>query len=63
MINVGNRNWVGQAPRPGVSAGGLDKPTDRNQWSWVFLKDPKNTLPLTENPKKLSKNQNPKKCP
>ena len=38
-------------PSPG---GGLDKPTDRDQRSWVFLNDPKNTLPLTdrENPKK-----------
>ena len=30
---------------------GLDKPTDRDQQSWVFLNDPKNTLPLTAKPK------------
>ena len=47
----------GLAPR-----GGLDKPTDRDQQSWIFLNDQKHTLPLTENPKKiLSKKQNPKK--
>ena len=27
-------------------------PIDRDQRSWVFLKNPKNTLPLKENPKK-----------
>ena len=32
--------------------GGLDKSTYRDQRSWVFLNYPKNTLPLTENPKK-----------
>ena len=32
--------------------GGLNKPTYRDQQSWVFLNDPKNTLPLTENLKK-----------
>ena len=32
--------------------GGLDKLTDRDQRSWVFLNDPKNTLPQTENPNK-----------
>ena len=32
--------------------GGLNKPTDRDQRSWVFLNYPKNTLPLTEHPKK-----------
>ena len=31
---------------------GLDKPTDSDRRSWVFLNDPKNTLPLTENLKK-----------
>ena len=47
-----------------VPGGGLDKPTDRNQWSWVFLKDLKKTLLLTENPQKiLSEKQNPKKYP
>ena len=30
---------------------GLGIPTDRDQRSWVFLKDPKNTLSLTEDPK------------
>ena len=30
----------------------LDKPTDRNQRSWVFLSYRKNTLSLTEHPKK-----------
>ena len=35
------------------TGGGLEKPTDRDQRSWVFLNDPKkNTLPLTENPQK-----------
>ena len=33
---------------------GLGTHTDRDQRSWVFLNDPKNTLPLTENKKKLS---------
>ena len=41
---------------------GLDKPTDRDQRSWVFLNYPKNTLPLTEHPKRPEK-QNPKKYP
>ena len=31
--------------------GGLGIPTDRDQRSWVFLNNPKNTLPLKENPK------------
>ena len=32
--------------------GGLDNPADRDQWRWVFLNDPKNTLSPTENTKK-----------
>ena len=40
-----------QKKRISDPGGGLDKPTDRDQRSWVFLNDPKNTLPLTENPK------------
>ena len=32
--------------------GGLGIPTDRDQQSWVFLSNPKNTLALKENPKK-----------
>ena len=40
--------------------GGLDRPTDKDQRIWVFLNDPKNTLPLTETPQKiLSEKQNP----
>ena len=31
---------------------GLDKPTERDRRSWVFLNDPKVTLALTESPKK-----------
>ena len=34
-----------------IPGGGLDKSTDRDQRSWVFPNDPKNILPLTENPK------------
>ena len=32
--------------------GGLDKSTDRDQQSWVFLNDPKNTLPLKQKTQK-----------
>ena len=35
-----------------VSGGGLDKPTDRNQWGWVFLKDSKDILSEKQNPQK-----------
>ena len=43
---------------------GLDKPTDRDQRSQVFLNYPKNTLPLTKNPREiLSEKQNPEKYP
>ena len=35
-----------------VPGGGLDKPTDRNQWGWVFLKDPKNILSEKQDPEK-----------
>ena len=69
MLKVGNRNWVGQAARQCLSqGGGLDKPTDRNQWSWIFLKDPKkcfttNRPPPPPQTTKLSEKQNPKKYP
>ena len=33
------------------SRGRLEKPTDRDKGSWIFLNDSKNTLPVTENPK------------
>ena len=36
--------------------GGIGIPTDRDQRRWVFLNDPKNTLPLTENPKNTFQN-------
>ena len=47
------------------SGSGLDKHSDRNQQSWVFLNYLKNTLSLTECPpppkkKKLFKKQSPK---
>ena len=32
--------------------GGLGIPTDRDKRNWVLLKDPKNTLSLTEDPTK-----------
>ena len=35
-----------------IQGGGLNKTTDRDQWSWLFLNDPQNTLSLTEKPKK-----------
>ena len=35
--------------------GGVGIPTDRDQRSWVFLNNPKNTLPLKENPKNTSR--------
>ena len=45
-------------------AGRLDKPTDRDQWSWVFLNDPKKTFATNRKPPKiLSDEQNPKKIP
>ena len=37
---------------PSCPGGGLGITTDRDQRSWVFLNNPKNTLPLKENPKK-----------
>ena len=37
--------------RSRVPGGEFDIPTDRDQRSWVCLNNPKNTLPLTENPK------------
>ena len=41
--------------------GGLDKPTDRDQRSWVFLNDPRKYFATNRKPKKrLSKKQNPK---
>ena len=41
--------------------GGLEKPTDRDRRSWVFLNDPKNTFATNRKPKKkLSEKQNPK---
>ena len=43
--------------------GGLDKPTDRDQWIWIFLNDPKNALPLTENKKNTFRKAKPKKIP
>ena len=36
----------------GGPGGELGIPTDRDQRSWVFLRNPKNTLALKENPKK-----------
>ena len=42
---------------------GLDNPTDRDQRSWVFLNNPKNTLPLTENPPKILSEQQTLKIP
>ena len=45
-------------PFPG---GGLDKPTGRDQRSWVFLNDPKKYFATNTKPKKLfSEKQNPK---
>ena len=39
--------------------GGFDKPTDRDQLSWVFLNYPKNTLPLfTKDPKNYTFRKN-----
>ena len=35
-----------------LTGGELGIPTDMDQRSWVFLNNPKNTLPLKENPKK-----------
>ena len=37
-----------------ISGSGLDKHSDRNHQSWVFLNYPKNTLSLTECPKNYS---------
>ena len=58
--------WNALLKIPG-SGSGLDKHSDRNQQSWVFLNYLKNTLPLTECPpppkKKLFKKQSPKKYP
>ena len=49
-----NFRFIGTLKLPSKSpGGGLDKPTDRDQRSWVFLNDPKNILPLTENPQKI----------
>ena len=39
-------------PFDSIPGGGLGIPTDRDQRSWVFLSNPKNTLALKENPKK-----------
>ena len=33
--------------------GGLGIPTDRDKRSWIFLNEQKNTLSLTEDPKKI----------
>ena len=47
-----------------VPGGGLDKPTDRDQQSWVFLTYPKKYFATYGTPKKiLSEKQNPKKYP
>ena len=44
--------------------GGLDKPTDRDQRSWVFQKRPKKYFATNRKPKKiLSEKQNPKRYP
>ena len=44
--------------------GGLDKPTDRDQGSWVFLNDPKKYFVTNRKPQTiLSEKQNPKKYP
>ena len=44
--------------------GRFDKPTDRDQRSWVFLNDPKKYFATNRKPKKiLFEKQNPKKYP
>ena len=44
--------------------GVLDKLTDRDQRSWVFLNYPKKYFATDRTPKKIfSEKQNPKKCP
>ena len=49
LVNLPNFGF--QRTLPGAE---FDIPTDRDQRSWVFLDNPKNTLPLTENPNKCS---------
>ena len=47
-----------------IPGGGLEKPTDRDQQSWVFLNDPKKYSATNRKDKKiLSEKQNPKKYP
>ena len=48
----------------GSPGGGLDKPTDRDQRSWVFLNDPKKYFATNRKPKKiLSEKENSKRIP
>ena len=51
MIKVGDRNWVGQAPRQCLSQG-VNLTNTKESVGWVFLKDPKNILSEKQNPKK-----------
>ena len=56
MVKPRSSAWTCSSP------GGLDKPTDRDQWSWVFLNDQNKYFATNRKPKKiLSKKQNPKK--
>ena len=62
LVNAQSETWVtGHIYDPGD---GLDKPTDRDRRSWVFLNDPKNCFGTNRKPKKvLFKKQNPKQYP
>ena len=47
-----------------IPGGGLDKPTDRDQQSWVFLNYPKKYFATDRTPKNiLSEKQNSKNTP
>ena len=55
-----NQNSYDEARAIGCIPGGvLDKHTDRDQRSWVFLNYPKNTLQLTEHPKNTCREAKP----
>ena len=61
IAGIENKWYVNNTRSPG---GGLDKPTERDQRSWVFLNYPKKYFAADRKPQKiLFERQNPKKYP